>query len=49
MIDFHTHILPGIDDGSRNVEISIQMLHEEKQMGIDHVVFTPHFMPTAIR
>lgn len=43
MIDFHTHILPGIDDGSRNVEISIQMLHEEKQMGIDHVVFTPHF------
>lgn len=43
MIDFHTHILPGIDDGSQNVEISVQMLHEEAKNGIDHVVFTPHF------
>ena len=43
MIDFHTHILPGIDDGSRNVEMSVQMLHEEIKNSIDHVVFTPHF------
>lgn len=43
MIDFHTHILPGIDDGSRNVELSVQMLHEELKNGVDHVVFTPHF------
>lgn len=26
VIDFHSHILPGIDDGSRNVETSIGML-----------------------
>lgn len=43
MIDFHTHILPGIDDGSRNVEMSVQMLQEELKNGVDHVVFTPHF------
>ena len=43
MIDFHTHILPDIDDGSRNVELSVQMLHEELKNGVDHVVFTPHF------
>ena len=43
MIDFHTHILPGIDDGSQNVEMSIRMLQEELKNGIDHVVFTPHF------
>ena len=43
MIDFHTHILPGIDDGSQNVEMSVQMLQEELENGIDHVVFTPHF------
>ncbi len=43
MIDFHTHILPGIDDGSRNVEMSVQMLHEELKDSVDHVVFTPHF------
>lgn len=43
MIDFHTHILPGIDDGSQNVEMSVQMLREELKNGVDHVVFTPHF------
>lgn len=44
MIDFHTHILPGIDDGSRNIETSMLMLYEErKNNGVEHVVFTPHF------
>ncbi len=43
MVDFHTHILPGIDDGSRDVELSLQMLYEELKNGVDHVVFTPHF------
>ena len=43
MIDFHTHILPGIDDGSRNVEMSVQMLHEELKDSVDHVVCPPHF------
>lgn len=43
MVDFHTHILPGIDDGSDNAEISMQMLREEKKSGVDTVIFTPHF------
>ena len=43
MIDFHTHILPGIDDGSRNSEESIQMLNLEQEQGITKIVFTPHF------
>ena len=42
-IDFHSHILPGIDDGSRSVEESIGMLKMEAQQGIDHVLATPHF------
>ena len=41
MIDFHTHILPGIDDGSRSVEESLQMLHAMPE--VSHVVATPHF------
>ncbi len=45
MIDFHSHILPGIDDGSRNVEESIKMLRQEAEQGITHVVCTPHFYP----
>lgn len=42
-IDFHTHILPGIDDGSRNVEMSLAMLEEEQQQQVDKIVATPHF------
>lgn len=43
VVDFHSHILPGVDDGSPNVERSIQMLHKEMEQGIGHVVATPHF------
>lgn len=41
--DFHSHILPGIDDGSASVEQSLQMLRREQQQGITRVVATPHF------
>lgn len=41
--DFHSHILPGIDDGSRSLEESIAMLRMEAEQGITHVVATPHF------
>ena len=42
-IDFHTHILPGIDDGSASIEESIELLKREAEQGITHVVATPHF------
>lgn len=43
MIDFHTHILPGMDDGSRSIEQSVTMLRLEGASGISRVVFTPHY------
>lgn len=43
MIDWHSHILPQMDDGSHNVEESISMLNALKTQGIDRVVATPHF------
>ncbi len=43
MIDIHTHILPNIDDGSKSVECSLQMLDTLKADGVSDVVFTPHF------
>lgn len=43
IIDMHTHILPGMDDGSRSPEESLTMLQEENRQGVTHVVFTPHF------
>ena len=43
MIDFHSHILPKLDDGSASLEMSIAMLRMEAEQGITHVVATPHF------
>lgn len=43
MIDFHTHILPGIDDGSRDIDMTEAMLREEQRQGVTLVVATPHF------
>lgn len=43
MIDFHTHILPGMDDGSRSVEESVWLLQEEARQGVELVMLTPHF------
>ena len=43
MTDFHSHILPGIDDGCKNVEESLQVLKEMAAQGIERVAATPHF------
>lgn len=43
MVDFHTHILPGIDDGSKDVLQTECMLREMNSQGINTVVATPHF------
>lgn len=44
-VDFHSHILPRIDDGSRSVEESIAMLRMSAQQGVREVILTPHFYP----
>ena len=44
MIDFHSHILPGIDDGSRNLEQSIAMVNEAKEAGFTKIISTSHYM-----
>ena len=42
MIDIHCHILPGIDDGSRNMSMSVEMAEIAKKRGTDIIVATPH-------
>lgn len=42
MIDFHTHVLFGVDDGPKTINQAFEMLYEMKQQGISHVVLTPH-------
>ena len=41
LADVHTHILPGIDDGSPDVETSLRMLEREAERGREKLVFTP--------
>ena len=43
IVDFHTHILPAVDDGSESIRESILMLKAEAKQGIAHVIATPHF------
>lgn len=45
VVDFHSHVLPGIDDGSATVEESLAMLKMAAEQGIERVVATPHFYP----
>ena len=41
--DYHSHILPKIDDGAKDVEMSMKMLEILKTQGIERVIATPHF------
>ena len=43
MIDWHSHILPGMDDGSRNTAESLKLLEMLSQQHVDTVIATPHF------
>ena len=43
MTDFHSHFLPGIDDGSYSVEMSLEMLDIWREQDIARVCATPHF------
>ncbi|MBO5852984.1 MAG: hypothetical protein J6Q74_04155 [Clostridia bacterium] len=42
--DIHTHILPGIDDGPKTADESLEMLLMQQKQGITDVVLTPHFL-----
>ena len=41
-IDFHSHVLPGIDDGAKTIEESVQLITEMAGWGFDRITCTPH-------
>ena len=44
MIDIHSHLLPGIDDGSESLDVSLQMARDAVADGVTHALMTPHHM-----
>ena len=44
----HAHILPGIDDGSRDWDESRRMLEESYRQGIRYIVATPHYSRSGL-
>lgn len=47
MIDFHSHILPDMDDGCKNLEESLKLLAILEKEGVKTVCLTPHFYPNS--
>ena len=43
VIDFHCHVLPGVDDGAVDVKMSLAMLRKSFLQGVDLMVSTCHF------
>jgi protein-tyrosine phosphatase len=48
VIDLHSHVLPGVDDGSRTVEQSIGVLRSFVAKGITDVACTPHILASNV-
>ncbi len=44
MIDFHSHILPGVDDGFKSMDDSLEELKIASEEGITDIVLTPHYI-----
>ena len=49
IIDMHCHILPGVDDGAKDLETSLAMLEASRDQGVQCMVATPHFYATRDR
>jgi protein-tyrosine phosphatase len=43
LFDMHCHIIPGVDDGARDMNMSLAILKEEKENGVTDIIITPHF------
>jgi len=48
-VDLHSHLIPGIDDGSQSMEESLRLLKGLEALGYEKVITTPHIMTDAYR
>ena len=42
-VDMHCHLLPGVDDGSKSIDMTVDCLRIMKKVGFENVILTPHF------
>ena len=49
MIDMHSHILPNIDDGARNIDESIAMIKEAYKAGFTNIISTSHYIEESYK
>ena len=47
--DIHSHLIPGIDDGAKDIETSISLIKEFKNLGFNKIITTPHIMSDLYR
>ncbi len=45
LLDIHSHILPAVDDGAKNIDDTLLLLEIMRSQGITHIIATPHFYP----
>ncbi len=45
VVDIHTHILPGIDDGAKNWDMCLKMINKSWDFGVRKIIATPHYVP----
>lgn len=48
LVEMHSHIMPGIDDGSKDIETSLKMIERLKEQGATKIVLTPHYYSDTI-
>lgn len=46
-VDIHSHILYGIDDGSKSLEESIEIIKQHIEMGFKDIILTPHYIENS--
>ena len=46
--DIHSHRLPGVDDGAKDICASVELINSMKKEGITAVIATPHFYPNEM-
>ena len=48
LYDIHCHILPGVDDGAKNMDIALALIEKEIEAGVETIILTPHFRKEMI-